>query len=494
MATVHPLWRDSDAWNQLTRHPSAATSSGHGLLYCFVARVPLYLGYLLEQRQSAALSIQAFFEYASVTDTGVLLLIAAQHVALAAAAYCFIVSATRRFWVRLVLAAAFASNPIFPTFAHCVGSETLSMILVLVLATVGLRLLRKEEPRWSDWYVFAVAFYFCLVARYVNLCLLLLLPLTFAFSLVRSRARAQLRGAGIAILVAIASVAVARQTAASVGLWKKVPYHSRFGFTFLWRLQFLTELPPPARAAVLEHVAARTSSRDAQSLIAIVRELLNEGADLQAGVILDRFSSRLPEEMKRKGTARLLRQDFALNEMARAFLTPPTPEHLRAAREDFAWVRSMPLPNVTAYLYQTTASVYDVSNEMPQIFQLITYRNATRDQINARAGENGYVRFWPALTLNHCLCAFALELAGLLLLLRKASPERRIICGYGVALGLVGMAMVYSTCLFGGILPRYTLPMWELIWIALLLYAGALADALLDRRLLRTEPGVRTHT
>ena len=72
-----------------------------------------------------------------LTNTGVWLLIIAQHLALCGAAFYFILTISRFFLVRLALALAWASNALLYTFAHCVGSETLGMIFVVLVVTTG---------------------------------------------------------------------------------------------------------------------------------------------------------------------------------------------------------------------------------------------------------------------------------------------------------------------------------------------------------------------
>src|SRR5256885_11358577 len=139
------------------------------------------------------------------------------------------------------------------TFAHCVGSETLGMILALVLVWQGLRLVQSEdEPSWKEWYWFAVILLLCILSRDHNLALLALLPLTFLISRVLkliagnknpgSRRGFDLRQAVIAIAIGLACNFVSDSIEQKLARKTRLHPHSRIGFTFFWRLHFLGEL------------------------------------------------------------------------------------------------------------------------------------------------------------------------------------------------------------------------------------------------------------
>src|SRR6476659_195296 len=135
IATVPPLWRDSDGYYQATLNPLLATYWGHGPAYCYAAKVPLFVGEALARWDGTPRASLQSNEVVQLTDTGVWLLIVGQHLALALGAFYFIVTISRFFLVRLVMTLIWASNVLFYTFAHCVGSETLSMISLVFLVT-----------------------------------------------------------------------------------------------------------------------------------------------------------------------------------------------------------------------------------------------------------------------------------------------------------------------------------------------------------------------
>jgi hypothetical protein len=165
LSVIPPLWRDVDAYVQVTEPPGPGTILQYGPLYSFVARIPLYIGYVIDcVGRSAPLPTPAFFIHPILTDSGVFVLLLLQHISLCLATVHFIAATTRLFSVRLGLAVAWVANPLFYTFAHCIGSETLSMILVLLTGATGLRIVRYSHGVLSkEWLLFGVLLWLCIL-------------------------------------------------------------------------------------------------------------------------------------------------------------------------------------------------------------------------------------------------------------------------------------------------------------------------------------------
>ena len=114
LSVIPPLWRDIDAYVQVTQPPGPGTILQYGPLYCFIARIPLYLGHAIDcVRAGAPFPTPAFFIHPIQTDSGVFVLLLSQHLALCSAAFYLIAMASRLLWVRLILAVAWVANPLF---------------------------------------------------------------------------------------------------------------------------------------------------------------------------------------------------------------------------------------------------------------------------------------------------------------------------------------------------------------------------------------------
>jgi hypothetical protein len=181
LRTVPPLWKDVDAYIQVVQPPGVGTILHYAPGYCFTARIPLYIGYSIDCfRRGNTLPGPGFFYRPTLSDSGVFVLLLSQHLLLVAAAFQLIRLVTGSFPLRVVLAILWAANPLFYTLAHCVGSETLSMILLLFLAARGLRIVRYPRTvPFKEWWLFGILLWFIILTRHVNAVLAALLPLSF---------------------------------------------------------------------------------------------------------------------------------------------------------------------------------------------------------------------------------------------------------------------------------------------------------------------------
>ncbi|HEY2569770.1 MAG TPA: hypothetical protein VGI25_10650 [Candidatus Udaeobacter sp.] len=485
LGVIPPLWRDIDAYVQVTSAPGAGTLLQWGPLYCFVARIPLYLGYAIDCiRAGAPFPTPAFFIHPILTDLGVFLLILSQHVALCFAAFYLIASVSRLFWIRLMLAIAWAFNPLFYTFAHCVGSETLGMILLLLAGATGLRIIRHHRRvPWKEWLLFGVLVWFSILSRHVNAILAGLMPLTFlllsahrlimipfarSHSLGRRR-RLQmaqaLQKATVALGVGIGCIVAANLSLRGLCDAVEIPYHSAVGFTFLFRLKFLAVLPDQKRIQLLDEVAKNTDSADVKKLISLLRHAFpdkNSNWDVMA-FKKEAQDSLLPPQTD-PGEQKFY---LALNHMARAFLYPPQKVFLSAVATDFKRSQQTTIPSVVRQLFVSTTSYFLHTELMPEQAGLLTFRNKSAAEIVAIFKKHSYFRHPKNFSYNAFLFFWGLTVGLLAVLAKRRKEELPAVFSYAAALTIAGLFMMLANCVLTVFQPRFTLPMWELTIVSL---------------------------
>jgi hypothetical protein len=358
--------------------------------------------------------------------------------------------------------------PIFYTFAHCVGSESLSLILVLVFAAVGLRIMRAPGAvSLGLFYSLALVLYLAMLTRYVNLLLAFVLPLALL-----ACGRKHFSIAVITFAIGLICIAMAQRSTAEIAHWGKITYHPRPGFTFLWRLGFIAKLPEPERARIFDRVNQRVRTEDARKLVAFMREALHDEERAQPLALYHGVAAALfPPESTVNAADRIRRCDEAMNEVARGFLAPPTLPHWRAAWDDFTVARRWPCGEIVRYLFETTAYILPRLDEMPELARLTTFRSFTSETLAAITQQNAYFHFWRGVSLNNCLGITSSALVITLLRRRRLS-----VFGYAAALAITGAVMVFITCLMGAMIQRYTLPLWELALLAFLISLGEYAN------------------
>jgi hypothetical protein len=304
---------------------------------------------------------------------------------------------------------------------------------------------------------------FLILARLGRLCLL---PVT---------KRVNLRNGLIALLIGLACFGVSQRSIQKFCRSAQLNYHSRIGFTFLWRLQFLNTLTPDSRMALLDRVAERTGSSQAKKLFAELRSLLAPGSEFRVPEVLAQFRSTL---FPPGASMNFDRFDKALNELTWAFFNPPGPELLRAAGTDFTDARRAPVTEVTTFLFFTTSYFFAHADEMPDCKELVTFRNSSAAQLEEIPSRHAFFSFWKSVSYNQCAIGWLVIAITVLVLNRRGNRGLVVASSYGASLTVIGLTTVALGCLVGDFLPRYNLPMWELLLVAFVILGGALGDAL----------------
>ncbi|MFN2623951.1 MAG: hypothetical protein ABR611_14020 [Chthoniobacterales bacterium] len=493
LLAINPFWRDSDAYSQVTLPPGPMTILQFSPLYCFGARIPLYVGCAYEALVARGnFPTLAFFHSPTLTDTGVLLLVALQHLFLLAAQLFFLRSIAATNFTKTILAVLLALNASFYTYTHCVGAEAVALSATLLVIGGVLRLSRRHHLERSDWVWFGLSLVLCVLTRHINAVLALLLPAVFLVQaatemtharLRRSRARFPRRTikrrlllGGLSLAVAMLSLAVAQRSVLRVCRAAKIKYRSTVGITFVYRLNFLAELDEKERTGMLERVQEKTRDPAVQRMIAATPAGILASREWDPGPCLNRFVEIIEESGIKTDFAYHL--DFYANRVASAFLRSFEPSFLRAVRADFISSFDYSVRDSTIFPIATTRYCLTRLDEMPQLAKLATFRGNSVDATLGAQEQLAYFRLID-VRFRNLLIAWA-ALIAVALVVRTG---RRIV-GHSAVLVATGVMMVLLTCSLTYLLPRFLLPFWVCYVAAVLLPVGWVLDEI-GRRTLR---------
>jgi hypothetical protein len=494
LSAFPPLWRDVDAYIQVTQPPGVATILHYGPLYCFAARVPLYLGDAVEcLRAGQPLPNLGFFIRPVLTDSGVFLLLLLQHLSLCLATLRLITLTSQLFWIRFTLVLVWALNPLFYAFAHCVGTETLSLILMLLIGATGLRIVRcTRRVSRMEWCLFGILLWLSILTRHINAALVGLLP--FAFFLLtahrllairftrshlaqrwqRSLAKQSFGRAMLALTVGISSIVLTNASLRVLCYAAQTPYRSTVGVTFLFRLKFLLELPVDDRNQLLDTVSKNSDAADVKKLIALLRSEFRAETltwDVAAFKKKAQASLFLPQtdENEQKFQAVLSRTMWA-------FLYPPEPILLRAVETDFKRSLHTTIPDIVKQLFVATTFYFSHPTAMPQFGSLITFRNNNASRVFAMFKDHPYFHHPKNLSFCLLLSFWLITLAPLVLVGKIRGRGAADLASYTAALTVMGLMITVANCFLTVFQPRFTFPMWELTIISTSVLFGGMIE------------------
>jgi hypothetical protein len=284
---VAPLWRDSDGFYQLADRPNLLQFLHWPPLYCFLARIPLLIGDLAAQHFLGRPSPTASFDNPAFTSTGLLFLVSSQHVLLVASLLVAVWKLCCTTAARLAFALLLVSQPWLYAFAHCVGSEAFSHPLILLTAVATVVWIRQPKPNKRAAIFLFVSMFASILSRQINVVLVLLPPISVllvqllrrVLRIHRASETCRAPGSGadrewrdvtlrlsLAPLLGtalIGGIAILGSTIVTLGLcaWYKVPYRSRMGYVFQWRLDYLATLSGKDREQRLSNVERALSDQ-----------------------------------------------------------------------------------------------------------------------------------------------------------------------------------------------------------------------------------------
>jgi len=483
---IPPLWKDVDAYNQTVRPPGLVTILLHGPLYCTLSRVPLWFGYLISGSGPAE-SLGYFIKHSQLTDAGVYLLVVLQHAALWFGAVYLIYAIARTLLLRLFLVILFASQPLFYAFAHCVGSEAASMIVILLLAASGVRLmLRYPDIGARDWIIFTVLLAAASLTRHINCVLAAVLPAAMIVIMIERGLRllAEHQDAiavGKVQFPKLAKVWLISVTTGLIGLilatsvthllcWRaRTPWRSTFGYTFVWRLNFLETMHPNQRQELLDITASKCRLPESRQLLDLLGDWMNRNKLWDPGAFIQEAHSVLTDpEMKFHSE----KFDRVLNEIASGFLYPPVAPLRSVALSDFTTATRSTESDIVQFLFVNTDYFFSHRDKMPQCSGLKTFREG-RDRLVA-ARELSYFRWWDLLSFRvWSIFGVTLFLSALVVDYKRGGENTPLIL-FAVSLWVVGVAMGGLNCFFAQLQPRFILPMMELLLLSLIILCGVL--------------------
>ena len=493
LARLPPLWRDVDGYIQVTAPPVGLTILHFSPLYCFGARIPLYAGYAWDSWLAGGeLPGLAFFSHPILSDHGVLFLMALQHVLLFCAQMFLLRAVSAHLLVRLLLAPLFALNSSFYTFAHSVGTEAVAVSASVWLIACSVRIFKCRTCRRADWVWFGVSLTVSVILRHINGVQAALLPLAFlltaaavtvrAFSrrgaakFPRRVARRLLLTACLAVFIALLSLAVASRTVRFISRTAKIHDRSTAGSVFVFgRLNFLPRMEANERTAFLTRLASRTSDPVLKRMLLAAPAGISETREWNAAAYVKELVRIMEDSGIREGAD--YRLDQYQNQIAKTFLLSFERPFLTAVWNDFLDAGKISIRELATFPFATTQFSLDHLAEMPQLGGLTTFKGPAAGEFLASEQQKGYYR-WIGLSFWSVLAAWVIAMTLCSIFLRGS---HRRTAGLSVALGCVGIALLFLSCLLTEVLPRFLLPSWIMLFAALVLVVAAAAEFFLKR-------------
>ena len=127
-------------------------------------------------------------------------------------------------------------------------------------------------------------------------------------------------------------------------------------------------------------------------------------------------------------------------------------------------------------IFGTTGYFFAHQNEMPGCASLVTFRDSSAEKIAQLSTQHAYFHLWRKLTYNEAAVIWAGSFIIFVFVARQTRMRVASVCAFGISLAAIGLVMTALACLLVDFLPRYGLPMWQMLLLSFFIFVGSTAD------------------
>ena len=486
LAKIPVLWNYMDGFLQVSTKPGVANLLVWPPLYCFGARLPMLIGYLIGGGKVQG-TIR-YFSHPVLTDSAVLTLIITQHLAFLGASLVFICAITGKLFARILLALIFSSFSFLYATVHTVGSESASVVFILLIAAFSIEIARSSQLTFQRATRLSILLCAAVLSRHIN-AVMLLLPVSAAVWPRWREARGPLeacRNAAWRGLMALAAGAVALAFA-NCFIWlcclrAKVDHRSMVGLTFLARIDQLRNAPGKFSEFADEIVGHLSDPILVETLqrLKLANEAHQMGSDFisAAKTTLEEVSNAHGLSPNTPSYRKLMDQKF--NALTKTTLLVEPAPFRQAVLADWLDGQQWRCGLFTHCSISGTAIDWEhdpLGKKMEPLHGLAPFSRFTFAELNALAKSFTGPYLADEVVIWHLVVAVGI-LSVLAVMIRV--PAWHILTALSML--AVGELIYWLSCCLAGQVCRYGIPFLELVMCAALMQVGGILDALLSRR------------
>ena len=484
-ANIPVLWNYMDGFLQISTKPGVANLLVWPPLYCFGARFPMLIGYLIGGGTFEAAA--RYISHPVLTNSAILTLIITQHLAFLGASLIFIRTLSEKTFIQIVLALIFSSFSALYATVHTVGSESGSVILILLIAALSVEIARSSQLNLRRWILLAGLLSAAVLTRHIN-AVMLLLPVVAAVLPRLNDGRGALEAcrnaAARALLVLAAGVTALVFANSLVSFWclrAKVEHRSMVGLTFLARIDQLRNTPGRfsefvdvmvnhlSDPVLVETLQRLKSANEAHKIgTDFITEAKTTFGEVWSAHGLPSNSPSLPRLM-----------DERFNALTKATLLTQPASFRQAVASDWLEGQNWQFRFFTRCAIRGTAIDWDndpLSSKMQPLHGLATFSRFSFADLDALAKNFTGPFLADQIAVWHLVVAICLlsMVAGILRV-----PAWNIVTALSML--VVGELVYFLSCSVAGQVWRYGLPFLALVICAALTQVAGILDLLSDR-------------